>query len=190
MVDLVAIQAEQIAWSEKNFGKQHERYPLMGMIEEILEFDAAWKARAKAREFDMPSSKGLAELEAEVVDAIGDIAIYMLDYCGKRGLQLKTLWDLRAFLDENMAIVWWDLAPLARRLAHHQLKGEQGIRGSLAQHQEEIDKTCCAILAHLDVSCSYLNQDPLKIIDKVWSKVKQRDWTKNPINAHAVAEAT
>lgn len=188
MVDLVAIQAEQIAWSERNFGKQHERYPLLGMIEEILEFDSAWKDMDVACTFDTPPVSEWEKLQANILDAVGDIAIYMLDYCGKRGLELNSLWVERLFLDDKMSRNWHDLTPLARRLAHHQLKGEQGIRGTPEHHLREIDMTCRAVLAHLEVICKSMRKDFLEILDGVWSKVRQRDWTKNPVNAHEVAE--
>lgn len=186
MIDLVAIQNEQIAWSVKNFGRQHERYPLMGMIEELLEFDAAWDKRTAAWEFEPPPLDIQAELEAEVVDAIGDIVIYMLDYCGKTGQQLDHLWKMRRL--EVTSHHWSNMVPLARRLAHHQLKGEQNIRGTPESHALAIQDTCRAILAQLDLVCGYLNQDVLLILEKVWSKVRLRDWTKNKDNAHEVAE--
>lgn len=203
-MDLVAIQAEQIVWSERNFGKQHERYPLMGMIEELLEFDAAWKLKEEANALrSMPKDQAAllspelnkevddaayAKLNADVLDAIGDIAIYMLDYCGKRGIQLNHQWIGRNFIDERGRTQWFDLTPLARRLAHHQLKGEQGIRGKPEEHLQQIDITCRAILAHLEFICRYLNVDFLSILEGVWAKVSKRDWVKNRANAHEVAE--
>lgn len=208
MVDLIAIQKEQVAWSEKNFGKQHARYPLMGLIEECLEFDEAWKLKEEAAvhnsrlqslklEAENPEALGteisdeeLHKLRLNIIDAIGDIGIYMLDYVGKREQQFNDYWTSRDFLDERTRGHWFDLTPLARRLAHHQLKGEQGIRGTLASHNAEIDKTCRAILAHLEFVCRYIGLDFLTILEGVWSKVRLRDWTKNPTNAHEVAEAS
>ncbi len=211
MADFIAIQKEQIEWSERNFGKQHARYPLMGMIEELLEFDAAWKAKEEAaairsfalaakvdrdsgnNQIDQRLVKELDDatferLVADVVDAIGDIGVYMLDYCGKLDLQLNDLWLSRDFLDAHSRAHWYDLTPLARRLAHHQLKGEQGIRGTPEHHNQEIARTCSAILAHLEFICRYMQLDFPTILDGVWAKVRLRDWTKNRTNAHEVAE--
>lgn len=211
MVDFIAIQNEQIEWSERNFGKQHARYPLLGMVEELLEFDAAWKAREAAAAsraylarsenpyasldtkldespFQKISDADFEKLTADIVDAIGDIGIYMLDYYGKRHMQLNDIWLSRNFLDEHTRRNWFDLTPLARRLAHHQLKGEQGIRGTPESHNQEIDVTCRAILAHLEFICSYLHLTFPMILNSVWVKVRLRDWTKNKANAHEVAE--
>lgn len=183
-MNLIAIQAEQIEWSERNFGKQHARYPLLGMIEELLEFEEAWQTRRALVQDDTDRTTAVDD----VVDAIGDIAIYMLDYCGKVNWQLDHLWVLRRTLPDTDPEKWSYLVPLARRLAHHHLKGEQGIRGTPEQHMLAIGDTCRAILAHLELISKYLNKDFLEILDGVWSKVRKRDWTKNKANAHEVAE--
>lgn len=209
MVDFIAIQNEQIEWSERNFGKQHARYPLLGMIEELLEFDAAWKAKEEAAAsrsyiarvrsedpnavvdtslFQEISDAAFEKLTADIVDAIGDVGIYMLDYYGKRHMQLNYIWLSRDFLDERTRRNWFDLTPLARRLAHHQLKGEQGIRGTPEWHNQEIDAVCRAVLAHLEFICRYMQLDFPSILEGVWARVRLRDWTKNRANAHEVAE--
>ena len=214
MTDLVAMQAEQIAWSEKNFGQQSYRNPLLGMIEEICEFDQAWRdwvahvvdgiriVRAKQadewarlKESNPDASEPVREeptvdlaYKAAVVDAIGDIAIYMLDYCGKRGWQLKTFWDVRNCRNEQQCNDWDNLVPHAGKLAHHDLKSAQGIRGKQEVHDQEIMMTLCAILAHLEFISRYINEDFLAILDAVWAKVSKRDWTNNKTNAHEVAE--
>ncbi len=187
MVDLIAIQEEQIEWSERNFGKQHARYPLLGMIEEVLELDAAWKARTDACMFDIPPQEVMDRMNAEVLDAVGDIGIYMLDYCGKKGLSLNDLWKNRIFYDVQTQTKWWDLTPFARAFAHHQLKGEQGIRGTPEEHDAKIQDNCRYVLAHLECICDYLQKNFLITIDSIWSKVRQRDWVKNRANAHEVA---
>lgn len=215
-VDLTAIQVEQVAWSEKNFGQQSYRNPLLGMIEEICEFDEAWKnwvahivdginlARAKqadewarlkesnpdASEPDREPPTVDPAYKAAIVDAIGDIAIYMLDYCGKRGWQLKAFWDGRNFRDDKQRTEWSNLVPHAGKLAHHDLKSAQGIRGKQEEHDQQIMTTLCALLAHLEFVSRYINEDFLTILDTVWSKVRKRDWTKNKANAHEVAEAS
>ena len=187
MVDLVAMQKEQIEWSERNFGKQHARYPLLGMIEETLEFDEAWKKLNEAMAHDTVFPEERATLDAALLDTIGDIGIYMLDYCGKKGLSLADLWNTRLYKDGGK---WWDLTPYARAFAHHQLKGEQGIRGTPEAHDADIALNCRYVLDALDKASHYLGKDFPSIVEAVWSKVRQRDWVKNKANAHQVAEQT
>ena len=167
-MDFIEMQKEQIAWSEKNFGKQPAHRPLLGIIEELAELSAAWDAKDKP----------------EIIDAVGDVGVYMLDYCGKRGWAMQDLWDLRfQGLD-----AYWSLMPLIRKLAHHHLKGEQGIRGGAAVHDQALRTVLSDTLGKLQLIAGSVGTDFPTIINAVWAKVRLRDWTKNPNNAHDVAE--
>lgn len=175
MVDLTAIQQEQIAWSEKNFGQQPARLPHLGILEELGELGVAF----------------LTHNMAEIEDAVGDVGIYALDFCGKKGWSLANFWENRAWFDgSDDGILQHSLHifQLTKRLAHHQLKGEQGIRGGAAHHEEQMRVTMRALMWAMDTLCTnHLGVSFLVVIDRVWSKVRQRDWTKNPTNAHEVA---
>ena len=173
-MNLIEIQAEQIAWSEKNFGKQPARLPHLGIIEELGELGVAY---------------GNDSMD-EVLDAVGDVGIYALDFCGKKGWSLHDFWETRAwFTDEVANLPNMRIHVLVKRLAHHQLKGEQGIRGGAAHHEEQLRFTLRALMWTLDRLCNnYLEVEFLTVIEKVWSKVRLRDWTKNKTNAHEVAE--
>lgn len=176
-VDLDVLQSEQVAWSKRNFGAQPAYRPLLGLIEELCELDEACNE----------------ENEEATLDALGDVGIYMLDYCGKRGWQIKELWDAKAPLNEEIEgqvdSGFLDVIPLIKRLAHHQLKGEQNIRGGSAHHDDELKITLRAILWMMDAAAAAMTYEFLLIMDKIWQKVRLRDWTKNPNTAHAVAEA-
>lgn len=174
-MDLVEIQAEQVVWSEKNFGKQPARLPHLGIIEELGELATALY---------------LFEDKA-ILDAVGDVAIYSLDFCGKKGWSLNDFWDNRAWFEGTLlpANLNHGISILVTKLAHHQLKGEQGIRGGLEHHDEQMKVTLRAVMWLLDKTCgNVLRKDFLEIVEQVWSKVRLRDWTKNKANAHEVAE--
>lgn len=175
MVDLKAIQAEQIVWSERNFGKQHARYPLIGILEELGELGVAFNKD------DRP----------EVLDAVGDVGIYALDFCGKKGWSLSDFWEARKWFDAEEDHSWhtMHIFQLTKKLAHHQLKGEQGIRGGAEHHDEQMKITLCALMWAMGNICeNHLGTSFLEVINKVWAKVRLRDWTKNKANAHQVAE--
>lgn len=167
-MNFIEMQAEQVAWSKKNFGEQPAYRPLLGMIEELCELQEAWDRKDKP----------------EIVDAIGDVGIYMLDYCGKRGWSMQELWDFQ----QEAGGVYWHLVPYIRQLAHHQLKGEQGIRGGSAAHDVELVRTLRQTLGCLNVIAEAVSTSFPVVINEVWAKVRLRDWTKNPNNAHEVAE--
>lgn len=176
-MDLIEIQAEQIAWSERNFGSQLARLPHLGIIEELGELGTAL------------ANDNLDE----VLDAVGDVGIYALDFCGRKGWSLHTFWEARAWFpaEQEQAAPNANLRIhlLVKHLAHHQLKGEQGIRGGAAHHEEQMKITLSALMWTLGRLCTnYLETDFLTVIERVWSKVRLRDWTKNKNNAHEVAE--
>lgn len=188
-VDLVAIQVEQVEWSVRNFGQQPAHRPMLGIIEELCELEEA-------------QLHGVDEFVSEeaykeaILDAIGDTAIYMLDYCGKRGWSMQEVWNARACPEWLVDFVLGEendgapyLAPFIKHLAHSQLKGEQNIRGGTVKHDNILKATLSSVLWLLDgLSTSYLQRDFMQILLEVWSKVRQRNWVANPNNAHEVAE--
>jgi NTP pyrophosphatase (non-canonical NTP hydrolase) len=186
-VNLDEIQAAQFEWSARNFGQQPPHRPMLGIIEELCELEEAQLEMSEIAE---------AELAKEVLDAVGDIAIYMLDYCGKRGWRMQELWDSRAcpewlkdFTVGNDADGFPYFAPFIRRLAHSQLKGEQNIRGGTGKHDGILKATLSSVLWLLDsIATAELHRDFLDILAEVWSKVSKRDWVNNPNTAHEVSE--
>lgn len=169
-VDFVAMQEEQIAWSKKNFGEQPAYRPMLGMIEELCELQQAWDDKNKP----------------EIIDAIGDVGIYMLDYCGKRGWSLAEIWE---YSQSSMYLETpWVIFPSIRKLAHHQLKGEQNIRGGAEFHDAKLRVQLAVVLKRLAIMAEAVSRDFPSIISEVWAKVRLRDWTQNPNNAHEVAE--
>lgn len=179
------IQLEQTAWSTRNFGAQPAHRPLLGIIEELAELEEALLAE----------DDDLAGKDA-VVDAIGDVSIYMLDYCGKRGWRMQDVWDARCALPGYEEFIFGPsndgspyLYPFIKVLAHSQLKGEQDIRGGKAVHDENLKAMLSNVLWMLaETAKSYYELDVLVILETVWNKVKQRNWVANPNTAHTVAE--
>jgi NTP pyrophosphatase (non-canonical NTP hydrolase) len=84
------IQEEQFEWSKANFGPQDPMLPLLGVVEEVGELCHAVLKR----------KQGIRMNEDHLAmekDAIGDIVIYLMDYCNRRGFNLLNLvsraWD-------------------------------------------------------------------------------------------------
>jgi len=78
-------------WSIKNFGKQDPYLPLLGIVEEVGELcHAHLKMKQRIR-----GHKDKHEEEAK--DAIGDIVIYLADYCDRMEFDLakciQTAWQ-------------------------------------------------------------------------------------------------
>lgn len=176
-IDFDTIQAEQVAWSLKNFGEQPAYRPMLGIIEELRELEDADND----------------ENDVEVEDALGDVAIYMLDYCGKRGWRMQALWDVRVcpeWLEEYTVSEYGMpyVSPFIKRLSHSQLKGEQNIRGGAEKHDQVLMGTLSSVLWLLDEVAKAADKDFPSILTGVWAKVSKRDWKANPDTAHTVAE--
>lgn len=97
--DLTGLQAEVAAWSERNFGDQPSVNPLLGIGEElgelteeadhvsslILILGRLHHAYLK-RYQDIRSNENHS---AAIRDAVGDIIIYLLDFCHRENVSLE-----------------------------------------------------------------------------------------------------
>lgn len=77
------LQIEQRAWTEKNFGERPAWHPLLGLVEEIGELAHAYLKREQG-------IRGTrAEHNEAIRDAIGDIVIYLCDFCSREHIDLQ-----------------------------------------------------------------------------------------------------
>jgi NTP pyrophosphatase (non-canonical NTP hydrolase) len=89
MFSLETFQREVGEWTEKNFCPHPPHHPLLGIIEEVGEL-------AHAHLKDEQGIRGTPEEHREeAVDAIGDIVIFLADYCCVNDF------DLEACIDET-----------------------------------------------------------------------------------------
>ena len=81
------IQKEQAVWSARNFPGAEDYYPLLGAVEELGEL-------AHAHLKGIQGIRGSAEDHAKAArDAVGDVVIYLLDYCSRRGWSMSEILD-------------------------------------------------------------------------------------------------
>lgn len=160
----LAVQVGQ--WSHYNFGLQAPHRPAMGMVEELNELEMA------LRQLNSP----------EVLDAVGDVTIYMANYFSLRGWDLGEAWAQRSvvLLTDPIGMA----TQLSRYLCHYQLKGEQDIRGGSEKHDISMRLTCSQTLWFLLSMSNFLGVDYIELVAKVWGRVKLRDWVKNKDAAH------
>lgn len=67
-------------------------------------------------------------------------------------------------------------------LSHAHLKKEQGIRGDAEKHIADQKDALGDILIFMLHYCNLHEFDLQTILDETWTKVKERDWTKNSHN--------
>ena len=74
---------ESITWTQRNFGEHPSWHPLLGIVEEVGELSHA----------HLKSEQGIRgsvdEHLLEKIDAIGDIVIYLTDYCNQEGINFE-----------------------------------------------------------------------------------------------------
>jgi len=89
MVTLRRLQKESREWTDKNFGEHPAWHPLLGLVEEVGELSHA----------HLKSEQGIRgnkdEHRLAKIDAVGDIVIYLADYCNQIGI------DFEASVDET-----------------------------------------------------------------------------------------
>ena len=92
MIDLKQIQSAVGAWAVKNFGNQASYLPLLGVVEELGELCHAHVKLEQGIRTNEDHWEGK-------IDAVGDVVIYLLDYCSKTGIDLE----------ETIASVWLEV---------------------------------------------------------------------------------
>jgi len=83
-IDIKDIQNEQEEWARRNFPDRKSYQPLLGAMEELGEL-----AHSHLKE-----EQGIRTSEdhpENAKDAIGDIIIYLMDYCNQRGFDLAAI---------------------------------------------------------------------------------------------------
>lgn len=83
LAELATIQQEVGTWGEENFGPNNDQNindPAVGFVEELGEFAQAVLKRAQG-------IRGTKEKwDADAADALGDMGIYLLHHCYRRGV--------------------------------------------------------------------------------------------------------
>ena len=77
------LQLQSSVWTKSNFGKHPSYQPLLGVVEEVGELAHA----------HLKNEQGIRgtpdEHRAAKIDAIGDIIIYLVDYCNQEDISIQ-----------------------------------------------------------------------------------------------------
>lgn len=187
MKTLHLIASEVHQWSLNNFGHNPTSYlsgrdlsathpeplivhldwmcPLLGLQEELGEL---------AEETD----------SKEIEDAIGDIGIYLCDFCSRIGIPLPAMMASRSRvpIENTMA----RMTKCLGQINHAILKRFQGIRGfdhpqNFKEHLTTwTHQFLVAVIEHAhqkNPKASFL-----MILNETWNRVQKRDWNKNKVD--------
>ena len=168
------LQTEQRPWVLHNFGPGQPHQPLLGMVEEIgelLENIDTWNV-------------------AEIKDALADATVFAADYATKKGWDFGKIFPLAENLGGIQVMpppsrdlqveLRWAVRQVAK-VAHHQLKSEQNIRGSKAKHEEEGARALQQFLVQLEGLAGHFGWALMEITGPVWARVRKRDFKKNAL---------
>ena len=185
MLELTRLQAEHKEWQERNFPDQKDHQPLLGILEELGEI---CHAHLKAEQ----GIRGSESLHfEEKKDAIGDVMIYLANYCNRFGINLQTTVGLS--LD---AINWHRTeayGDLLLAFKHAGVMADMHYTMELAatpsMHHYFREKLLDSIRNMVFYLAKYSKANGISIkqaIFDTWEEVKKRDWRKNPENGVAV----
>lgn len=164
---LRAVQIEHRQWADANFGTGTEETrkwlpfgAFAGIVEEIGEYFAA-------------------EELAKQKDGLADAVIYLIDLCGRLGIQLADV-----LCEENAEFVPDSLRDCIQsilgKIGHSLLKSAQGIRNA-ENHAHELRVGIRSLVAWLELEAHLLDADLLdELLPEVWSSVKRRNWVEDP----------
>ncbi len=96
-LSLRQLQEEVRPWTEHNFGHRPSWQPLLGLMEELGELS---HAHLKGEQKIRTNEDHLASAQ----DAVGDLIIYLADYCNLRGFDMQTI--LQATWEKVMKRDW------------------------------------------------------------------------------------
>lgn len=169
MKSLKVVQDEMKPWQAHNFPNRPAWIPLCGMMEELGEL----ADQTMNRDIDI----------VEVLDAIGDITIYLCDFANSQNYNLLEIWGSvgpdEDFMDDNLIGLTIDLG----KLYHSFIKTFQNIRMH-EDHPTAAKRAIGRILAYLVDECEFYDTDLDRVLSHTWNRVKQRDWQKNRNTAH------
>lgn len=86
------LQHEVGVWSKKNFGENPALWKFLGVVEEVGEL-------AHAELKSMQGIRTNEDHEAKGKDAVGDILVYLSDFCNRKG------WDMQEIIETTWAEV-------------------------------------------------------------------------------------
>lgn len=150
-----ALQWELQAWEKRNFGWQPDHCAVLGIVEELGELHES-------------------QNDSQFSDAIADACIFAMQYATRKRLDF---WTIVGFADENYG---YSAMIVAGRIAHVQLKTEQGIRGmgDVEASRRSALFALLEIVGYLKFKYSNDSHELFDLVSSTAQEVLKRDWRK------------
>lgn len=156
---LADVKSDIGEWALRNFGDNNGLEhvgPLLGIGEELTELDEA-------------------NLYSDVLDAVGDVLIFLGDFCSRLKVDIHRNPVQGELPDFNIVRNYHG------KLMRLCLKNNQGIRGYddegrfLIEVEEGVRRFYEAFISY----CTYTGIDAGEALEIAWGKVRRRDWVQN-----------
>lgn len=171
------LQTEHATWAFRNFGVRAHHQPLLGMVEELGELNDALGSTINLED---GTETGAHRYREGIIDAMADTIIFMMDFCTGHQWSLQDLLDNRALRDLDATELSRGYLSLVGALCHAQLKQEQGIRGSAAEHNAKMQLLVVRIFTKIERMALRHNINLAAETAIIWDTVvSKRDFTKN-----------
>lgn len=152
---LQEIQSAVGQWSRTNFPNNTPVDPLLGIVEEVGEFDMAW----------------MGDEREAILDSIADIFIYACDFAERN--------ELKAYEPYNSGN---SIIQITSKICHHTLKMRQGIRGDANQHKLALQEYLSHLVGWAKSETEDVMHIKFEdLVTDIWNKVvSKRNWIANP----------
>lgn len=166
------LQDENAAWAKHNFPNALPCHPVLGIVEELGEFDQAQES----------------DDTAGMMDAIADTVVFLTNACTLHGLCVRPIAVQGRVKFRKGEGVRVPILATVGRLAHAALKFDQKIRGTDEEHLSDMSVAmqnviCYLLQMHFQEIFHHgfgdaQDEDFVGQIRRIWeTEVKPRDWT-------------
>lgn len=165
-MDLKLFQDQVAHWAKVNFDTSNRGHSLYGLMEELAELVSA----------------SYVGTRPDAIDAVGDIMIFLADYCGRNGIDISRAdmfgSKVPGYHTEMNFVEGMVMAVGALSKAY--LKREQGIRQQTVSYTMYTMQGVSAIIQFLKQYCRSADIDFDDAVMETWEMVRQRNWKENP----------
>lgn len=190
--NLAQLQTEQAVWATHNFGPdRNPSHTLLGVVEELGELIEPLSAY-------MNIQNSWDTVVGDIKDSLADMIVFAADYCTGRDWDMSRLDKAASLLAKGQSMTKTgnerqsfgeidvrlrQMTVACSKLCHHQLKSNQGIRGSLEEHSQGGQLAMTEVIAGVRSLCLILDFDFTETVEAVWVEVRKRDWKKDKATA-------
>ena len=154
------LQVRQGEWQKKNFPNAEKWECVLGIVEELKEYDEAFDS-------------------SEIIDAAADTMIYILGLCNANEYNIEDIVNFSVYDDDELNIHLdsnFSLLKVAGNICHAYLKMHQGIRKN-EDHMSELYKNLKIIYLFFENRMYWEDRDIFEETKRVFEEtVEKRDW--------------